>query len=172
MLYLVCKNQQNEITNMQAQHSKNSELVMPSKQDIGLAEKSGRTLAAAIEELKTPTFQIKDAGGKSHTVRLPLSAIKLLIDILVQMAEGNAVTLLPIHAELTTQEAADLLNVSRPHLVKLLDNKEIPFHKVGTHRRVLAEDVLQYKTNIDNERLKTLEELAKQAQDLKMGYDE
>lgn len=156
---------------MQTQPIKSAGVILPTKQESTLAAESSRALAAITKDLKTPTFQIKGSSGKTLSIQLPLIAIQLLLDILVQMAEGNAVTLLPVHAELTTQEAADLLNVSRPYLVKLLDNKEMPFHKVGTHRRVLAEDVLKYKDNIDSERLKTLEELAKQAQDLDMGYE-
>ena len=86
------------------------------------------------------------------------------------MAEGNAVSVIPIRAELTTQEAAELLNVSRPHLVSLVESNEIPYRKVGSHRRILAKDVLAYKAKIDEERLKTLAELSEQAQKLKMGY--
>lgn len=155
---------------MQSQSAKNSELVLPTKQETTLAEKSSRKLADYVQSTKEPTFQIVDSKGKKTKISFPVSALRLLIDILVQMAEGNAVTLLPIHAELTTQEAADLLNVSRPYLVKLLDSKKIPCRKVGTRRRVLAEDILKYKENIDNERLKTLEKLTKEAQDLDMGY--
>jgi len=156
---------------MQAQKRKKSELVLPNKYDTDLAEKSSRELAAYVQSTKAPTFQIVDSSGKATKISFPASALKLLIDILIQMAEGNAVTLLPIHAELTTQEAANLLNVSRPYLVKLLDDKKIPYRKVGTRRRVLAKDILKYKENIDNERLKTLEKLTKQAQDLDMGYE-
>jgi excisionase family DNA binding protein len=86
------------------------------------------------------------------------------------MAQRNAVTLIPVHAELTTQQAAELLNVSRPFVIKLIEDKVLPCKMVGTHRRVLFSDLMQYKQTIDAERLKVLEELAAQAQELGMGY--
>ena len=101
---------------------------------------------------------------------IPDPAARLFKDILTQFAKGNGVTLLPLHVELTTQQAAQLLNVSRPFLIGLLDAGKIPFRKVGTHRRVYAEDILRYKQAIDSERNQALNELAKQAQELNMGY--
>jgi len=99
---------------------------------------------------------------------IPRAAFKLLMDILTAMGEGRAVSIIPHHAELTTKQAADILNVSRPFLVKLLEQAEIPFHMVGTHRRIKYEDLIAYKKNIDAKRLKTLEELSAEAQD--MGF--
>ena len=86
------------------------------------------------------------------------------------MSKGNAVTFIPIHAELTTQQAADFLNVSRPFVVKMIEEKKLPCRKVGTHRRVLFQDLVEFKRKTNEDRAKTLEELAKQAQDLNMGY--
>ena len=101
---------------------------------------------------------------------LPRQALALLRDLLAEMAKGNAVTIVPKHAEMTTQEAADILNVSRPHLVKLLERGELPFSKVGTHRRIRYQDLLIYKAERDRKSETALHALTEQAQDLEMGY--
>jgi excisionase family DNA binding protein len=101
---------------------------------------------------------------------LPKAATRLLSHLLVEMSQGSAVTVIPIHAELTTQQAADFLNVSRPHLIALLQAKEIPHHRVGTHRRVRFADVYAFKEKFEQQRRSAMGELAAQAQDLSMGY--
>jgi excisionase family DNA binding protein len=114
-------------------------------------------------------MRVRDAG-QEETLELPAGAVKLLMAILEDMAAGRAVTLVPRNAELTTQEAADFLNVSRPFFIQLLEQRKIPFRLVGTHRRVRFEDVLQYKEDIDSKRRNVLDELTAEAQKLKMGY--
>ena len=137
------------------------------------AEEAKITSRALSKYATNERLHIKIAGNnnESDNLILPGYAINLLLDILTEMSKGNAITVMPIHAELSTQETAELLNVSRPHLVDLLEQGKMPFRKVGTHRRVLAKDVFDYKQRIDADRLKALDELAAQAQELGMGYE-
>ncbi|MEC4983410.1 MAG: helix-turn-helix domain-containing protein [Oscillatoria sp. PMC 1068.18] len=146
---------------------------LPSEYEVQLSKQSSRILAAHLPDTqeKTRTLKIVEDNGDEELIELPTSAVHLLIEMLSQMAQGNAVTLIPIHAELTTQEAADLLNVSRPYFVKLLESGKIPFRKVGRHRRVRFEDLMNYKEQIDRQRMSALDELAAQAQELHLGYE-
>jgi excisionase family DNA binding protein len=106
-----------------------------------------------------------------HELPLPHSVYRVFEQVVHEMARGNAVRVLPIKAELSTQQAADLLNVSRPHLVKLLERGEIPFHRAGSHRRVVLEDLLAYKEGRDRERLEALDEITRISGELGF-YDE
>ena len=147
---------------------------LPTAQDIVLARESGRVLSSMLltraDCADTQQIDFYDDQGSVRPVRIPTSALRLLLEALTEIGQGNAVSIIPIHAELTTQAAADVLNVSRPFLVQLLEKGDIPFHKTGTHRRVRYQDVLDYKNSIDNERRKALAELTAQAQELDMGY--
>jgi excisionase family DNA binding protein len=115
-------------------------------------------------------IQIQGEGQPNENVTLPLSAFRLLKDILAEMAQGHAVTLLPVRAELTTQQAADLLNVSRPFLIGLLEEGKIPFRLVGQHRRVRLDDLMTYKRKDDEHRQRIADDLTADAQELGMGY--
>jgi excisionase family DNA binding protein len=149
-----------------------AETVAPTPDDTKLAQESSRRLARvlAAKPKKSLRLRITQDDEPEETISIPLSAFRLLNDILTEMAKGNAVTLIPVHAELTTQQAADLLNVSRPFFVEQLEKGAIPHRKVGTHRRIRFKDLMAYKQTMDRNRLKALEELSAVDQELKLGY--
>jgi excisionase family DNA binding protein len=146
------------------------EPITPTEDESRLARESVRRLAPHLSAPRGLRLQILEEGHSEETLAIPASALRLLANILTEMGQGNAVTLIPIHAEMTTQQAADFLHVSRPFLVGLLEKGEIPYRKVGTHRRVLFRDLLAYKRRVDADRQAALDELAAQAQELGMGY--
>jgi len=156
---------------MTAHPSESSAATVPTERDAALARESSRRLARLLGK-RPAALQLRVQASKGHeeTISIPARAFRLLNEILIEMAKGNAVTLLPVHAELTTQQAADLLNVSRPFLIRLLEEGKLPCRKVGTHRRIRLEDLIRYKREIDRERLKALDALSAQAQELDMGY--
>ena len=141
----------------------------PSEQESAQARESSRVLSAYIRRTGVLQLEVRKKDRR-EVVSLPARAVRLLMDLLTEMAEGNAVALLPMQTELTTQQAADTLNVSRPYLVKLLDGGTINHRRVGTHRRVLLGDLLAYKDQKDREQMNALDELSRQAQELDMGY--
>lgn len=150
-----------------------SQTSLPMEREVQAAIHSQRALAAYLTtQVETQRIQIFDEQNQAHQVELPTSALRLLVDILAELADGNAVKVVPIHAELTTQEAADLLNVSRPHLVKLLETRALPHHKTGKHRRVRFADLMIYKVAQDRASEGAMAELTQQAQELELGYEE
>ncbi|AMN77057.1 MULTISPECIES: helix-turn-helix domain-containing protein [Pseudomonas] len=146
--------------------------ILPLEKEVEAAVQGQRELASLLStKFETQRIDIFDKEDKPHTLVLPTSALRLLVDILGELAIGNAVKVVPVHAELTSQEAADLLNVSRPHLVKMLEEGAIPFTKTGRHRRIRFSDLMAFKQRRAEESQRAMEALAKQAQELGMGYD-
>ena len=146
--------------------------ILPIEKEVEAAVQGQRELASLLStKFETQRIDIFDKEDKPHRLVLPTSALRLLVDILGELALGNAVKVVPVHAELTSQEAADLLNVSRPHLVKMLEDGAIPFTKTGRHRRVRFSDLMAFKQRRDEQSQEAMEALVQQAQELGMGYD-
>jgi excisionase family DNA binding protein len=142
----------------------------PSAKEAAMARVSGQLLSPYVNRKRPLTLRVREAG-QEKPIELPPGAVALLMEILEAMAAGRGVTLIPENAELTTVQAADVLNVSRPFLIKLLEENVLPHRKVGKHRRVRLEDVMAYKTRIDRKREKVLDQLAREAQEQGMGYE-
>ena len=144
---------------------------IPTEADARLARKSVRQLDRILglrgDEFH---FRFQADGDREETVTLPLTALRLLKDMLDKMAQGHGVTVLSLPDELSAQQAADLLNVSRPYLIGLLEEGKIPSRLEGNHRRIRLDDLLAYRRQDDAKRLEALGELVAQAQELGMGY--
>jgi excisionase family DNA binding protein len=137
-------------------------------QDSTLAQAAGQRLSRLAQGNRPVRFQVE--ADPEGPIELPASALALFVEILEAMAAGRGVTLILEKAELSTVEAADALNVSRPFLIKLLNEGAIPYRKVGKHRRVRKEDVMTFKMKIDREREAALDRLVADAQEQDMGY--
>ena len=145
----------------------------------------------AVREYEVPTPEVVDGAGTALAelviqeewfgtrppgeiieleLSLPTFAAHLLLDALKALASGHAVTVVPVPAELTTQQAADILNVSRPYVIKLLDDRRLPFRRVGNRRKVHLEDVLRYKQRDDQVRQQVLDDLSREAQSIGLVY--
>ncbi|MBL4837685.1 MAG: helix-turn-helix domain-containing protein [Kordiimonadaceae bacterium] len=141
---------------------------LPNQEAAQLARSSASELSRLLSE--KPDADRASVKMDGHNMILPRQAISLLRDLLADMAQGSAVTIVPMHAEMTTQQAANILNVSRPHLIKLLGQGELNFTKVGTHRRIRFEDLMEYKQKLKQQSAQAMDELVEQAQEHEMGY--
>ena len=152
--------------------SPNAEVLVPTDQDTQLALVSSRALAPLLEDGGSSYVHVHLSadGAQATQIDLPLPLVRLLMGALKEMAAGNAVTLLPVPAELTTQQAAELLRVSRPSLIKMLDAGKLPYRKVGAHRRVRYEDALLYLAHERARRARVMDELVAETQRLGL-YD-
>jgi excisionase family DNA binding protein len=150
------------------------EMVLDTKEDLELAKAAQRCIVSSLDHSKAINIAIVEDGverlSESPVLRLPPKVLRLFADVLGSLAQGKAIAVMPKELDVTTQEAAMFLNVSRPYLVRLLEEGKIPFHKVGTHRRIRFEDVVQYKEDRQKISKDALQKLADQAQELGMGY--
>jgi excisionase family DNA binding protein len=155
---------------MTASLSDSPETLTPTAEDTLAAGELNRKLTQCSQSSERLRIQLTAAGHSGEAVELPATVSRLVRQILAEMAQGNPITILAHHTELTTQQAADLLGVSRPFLIEQMEQGRLPFHRVGTHRRVRLRDVLDYKRRIDESRQEALAELTAQAEELGMGY--
>lgn len=145
------------------------------EREAELAKAAQRCLVTALDNSKAVNIALIDDGVErmddgTAVLRLPPKVLRLFADMLGQLSQGKPVAVVAQEVDLTTQEAAMFLNVSRPYLVGLLETGKIPFHKVGKHRRVRLNDVMNYRKETRKASLEALDALAAQAQELDMGY--
>ncbi len=128
-------------------------------------------LSKVLTNIPSTPEAYKLISPTGEVAEIPTSVLLLLERMIEVLARGDAITVVPVGKELTTQQAAQILNVSRQYVVRLLDGGQIPFRRTGTHRRIRMEDLLTYKTQRDRERMSSLDELSQMTQDFG-GYDE
>jgi len=143
----------------------------PSEEEANQAKLAIKFLANLSNDVLCKPHLALKVDGSSKNIEIPHFAFELVVELLKQFSQGNSVTLIPNNKEFTTQEAADLLNVSRPYIIKLLESGAIKFRKVGAHRRIKVIDLMEYKKKSELERDEAFDELAKQAQELNLGYE-
>ena len=147
----------------------NLALRLPSAVEAKQAQEALRLLSS-VKQRGPRSLQVARNRNENVKVTVPKEAFDLFLEVLGHLANGTAVSIVPVRAELTTQQAADMLNVSRPFLVKLLESGAIPHRKVGAHRRVLMSDIMAYKQSEDDKRKAVLDELVAEAQSHDLGY--
>lgn len=131
---------------------------MPTQLDESQQETARQLLGALRRPTPSGRVALVAPGASPTTIELPAEVYRLLLDILGHLADGDAVTVAPIHAEVTSQQAAELLNVSRPHLIKLLERDELPFHRVGNRRKLALRDVLEYRRQLIDQHRQRVDE--------------
>ncbi|GAA6622645.1 helix-turn-helix domain-containing protein [Scytonema sp. NUACC26] len=149
---------------------KSLDTVLPTEEEVAIAQASYEKLAKHLQNPQANRTITLMQSDTEQTFAIPESAFCQLIEILAQMARGNAVKLHPIRHEVEIYEAADILGVSNAYVMGLLESGKIPYRMEGTSRRMRCQDVLDYKKRNDEERRKILDELAAEAQELNMGY--
>ena len=151
------------------------ELHEPSTEEIAAASTAARAMSRLDRGSPSVSFMPQAVEGETTNVEpisLPMSIFRLIVNMLVEMGNGNAIAIVPVNAELTTQQAADLLNVSRPHLVKLLEQKALDYRMVGTHRKLRAREVLNYRMKTAFARGESLKKMVALDEELGLYDDE
>lgn len=145
---------------------------LPSAKEIALAQISSEKLSAILaENNQTTTFDIISPNGEPHTFTVPPIALMLMTEVLTQLGQGNVVKITPVYSELTTQEAANILNISRPTFIKLLSSGVIPHIRIGNRRKIAFTDIMLYKDNLEVQRLQSLNNLSSLDQETQgVGY--
>lgn len=143
------------------------ETFVPTDEETERAKKFSRILAREFASAESVKIQREDSD---ESIEIPRQVFNVLMRLLSVMSEGKAFSLIPMDKELTTQQAADILNVSRPYLNKILDLGEIAHRKVGRNRRIRFSDLMEYKKSQEQKSKAALQEIADQAQELDMGY--
>ena len=143
------------------------------KEDQKIALSSLQGFQVVLRRIKSSwekgiKIKVQETG---EFITIPKKALTLLSAIIQNMAEGKTISIVPSNSEVSTQQAADMLNVSRPHLIKILETKKIPFKNIGSHRRILLKDIMEYKEQLAKQREAQLDFLSHQAQDLNLGYE-
>jgi excisionase family DNA binding protein len=147
-------------------------LKLPTPKAAEQAQAALRILSSLSRRKLAQGIRVQPEGNNDEgvSVTVPREAFELFLEVLGQTANGNAVTIVPVHAELTTQQAADLLNVSRPFLIGLLTTGKLAFRLVGSHRRVKFADLMAFKEADDKTRREALDALTEEGQKLELGY--
>lgn len=129
-----------------------------------------RCIMASLDHSRAAAITLTTDTGEHPTVEIPPAALKLIGQLLGAMSEGRSIALMPTERELTTVEAANFLNVSRPFVIKEIESGRLPYRKVGSHRRIALEDLLVYAQNMRAKQAGALERLADNARELGLDY--
>lgn len=150
------------------------DLELPDEQAAEQAADAVEQLTAFLRAHPTPATHVQlvsdNAAEEPTSIKVPSVAFRFFVDVLAELANGNAVTVAPVHAELTSQQAADLLNVSRPYLIKLLDDEKIPYRRVGNRRKILLTDLLAYQRQDEAFRREIANKLTHEAEHIGLKY--
>ena len=140
--------------------------------EAAMAKAAQRCIMAALDHSRAPAITLVDESGQQTepAIKLPPQALRLIAQVLGAMGERRPITIVPTKHELTTVEAANYLNVSRPFIIKEIESGKLRHRMVGTHRRIAYEDLVEYKRSMQRRQEEALQQLADNAQEIGLGY--